>query len=275
MNKNQSTTNNQYFPKQQGAWAMVILPGLIPFFAIKSFNWIAVSLFFASLLIFVAHHNFAQNIKYLRRRAAPNFKQLWFGLTLTLSSIIIGVCAMVQNLPTLWVFGAIAVVLSCVHFLLIYFRKEMTVIGEMVGVAGLTLTSPMIVYSLLNVCNEYLYGLWFFNIVYFSGTIFYVKLKVRLQPNISKSTPLWKRIRIGQQVIIHLLLMIGLVFWMIKGEILPKLSFIAMIPTIIKTIFGVSNIRDRKIFNIRSIGFSELRHAIGFTILIVLSYHIA
>jgi len=262
------------FPKQHGAWAMVILPGLISFFAVWRFNWLAVLLFFAAFLVFIAHYNFSENIKNLRRKKSLNFSQLGLGFGLTIFGICIGIFVMLEKLPTLWIFGVIATVLFVLHFVLIYIRKEMTVFGEMVGVAGLTLTSPMLVYALQNACDERLYGLWFLNIAYFSGTIFFVKLKIRIQPNVKNALTNSQKIKIGQQTIIHLIMTIGFVIWMNWTGILPKIAFITILPMIWKTIVGILKITDKKSLDIRKLGFSELRHAIGFSILVILSFHV-
>ncbi len=262
------------FPKQHGAWAMVILSGLISFFAVWNFNWLAFFLFFAALLVFAAHHNFSQNIKNLRRKKSLDFNQIAFGMLLTIFGVSIGIFVMFRNLPTLWIFGVIAASLFFVHFLLIYFNKEMTLFGEIVGVVGLTLTSPMLIYALLEICDERLYGLWFLNIAYFSSAIFYVKLKVRIQPTAEKSASFWKKINIGWQVLVHLILTISMILWFILADILPDFSLMAIAPMAGKTVEGIFTMQDKKSLDIRKLGFSELRHSIGFAILVILSYQI-
>ena len=59
-------------------------------------------------------------------------------------------------------------------------REEMTAGGELLGIAGLALGAPVMYYVAAGAPGVQMLGLWLLSFLYFGGSVFYVKMKVRI-----------------------------------------------------------------------------------------------
>ena len=74
--------------------------------------------------------------------------------------------------------GGVAALVLLAHLYLSGKRAERRLLGEFLGVFGLTLTAPGAYYVMQGRLDDVGFLLWFWNLLYFTSGIFYVKMRV-------------------------------------------------------------------------------------------------
>lgn len=251
-------------PKEHGAWAVLYAPLIIGAASARRLDveilifWVAVTAFF------LARHPLSRLARL--RAVGPidadkfNYWVRWFVIYL-----VAGLAATVPLLLyyKLWYLlplgGASALVLSA-HLYLSTNRAERRLLGEFLGVAGLTLTAPGAYYVLEGRVDEVALFLWFWNLLYFTSGIFYVKMRVGCFAG--KPDP---HLLLWQCALYHLLLLGLVVAWVWWGWV-SALFLLAFLPIVVRAFAGML-IRHRGL-NLKRIGYME----IGFTVIFVISW---
>jgi hypothetical protein len=153
-------------------------------------------------------------------------------------------------------------------------RAEMSTLGEWTGIAGLALGAPgayLVATGSLDATAVILYLL---NLLYFGGTVFYIKFKVREQPRIARSLTAWRaRLWAGRVTLFYHAMVILVVASLAALGWLPWLAPFAFVPMICKAVRGVLTLPVR--LNIRRLGFIELGLTIGFGLGLLFAYRLS
>ncbi len=223
----------------------------------------------AALSLFLARYPMTWMVKRprLRREAA------WWGWTLVYLLL-----AGALTLPLLlrhgrWglvVIGGLAATLMGAYLAMVVRRAEMTVAGEWLGIAGLTLTAPGAYYAATGLLNATGLLLWLINLLYFGGTVFYIRLKVREQPRRPAPASLAERLRAGQATLVYHLFALALVLWLASFGWVPALAPLAFAPCLAKALRGVIAWSGRP--NMVRLGVTEIVHSLAFGALVLLAY---
>jgi hypothetical protein len=250
-------------PREHGAWAVLYGPFLIGAGSAGRLDaeilifWVAVTAFF------LARHPLSR----LARLGAAgpidadkfSYWMRWFVIYL-----VAGLAATVPLLfyYKLWYLlplgGASALVLLA-HLYLSTKRAERRLLGEFLGVAGLTLTAPGAYYVLQARADDVALFLWFWNLLYFTSGIFYVKMRVGCFARKPDS-----HLLLWQCALYHLLLLCLIVSWVWWGRV-SQLFLLAFLPIVVRAFAGML-VRQRGL-NLKRIGYME----IGFTVIFVIA----
>ncbi len=178
--------------------------------------------------------------------------------------------AMLLLSTRLWILvglGALGFATLVVYLWLAARRAEMTVWGEWIGIAGLALGAPGAYVVAKGALDATAIALYVLNVLYFGGTVLYIKFKVREQPRIVLQPPsLQARLLSGRVSILYHAIVAALVLIFAAMNWLPGLVPIAFILPMCKVIGGVLNKPER--LNIRQLGFIELGFTIAFVFII-------
>lgn len=265
---------NPPLPKEHGSWAMLTIPLLLGLSLAPAWHGAALVLLLAALGFFLVRYPLAVLVK-TRKRAATDKTSLWRWVAIYggLTGLSGGWLVLVQGLWWLAPMGLLGGLLLLFHLWLVLRRQEMSLQGELAGIAGLALGAPMAYYAASGQLDRLAAMLWLINALYFGGTVFYIKLKVRQQPclpapeQVSQRLVKAKGCLAYQMIVLTLLLALAAIQWM------PLLTPLAFVPVTLKMLYGAWQWQDKKSLSLVRLGVVEMLHALAFAGLVVLIFH--
>lgn len=256
--------------REHGTWAMLLVPLLVGL-GIAGRGWGPGILFgLAALSFFLARYPMTLLVKSWGRRRSQTERWTWIAVYLALAIAFAVPLVLHYHRWLLFPLGGLAVLLLTVYLIQVDRRREMTVWGEFLGIAGLTLTAPAVYYVATGVLGITALLLWLINLLYFGGTVFYIKLKVREQP---RQPPPWSRkerlSRGGATLAYHVLAITTVAILSLFGW-LPAAVPVAFAPCLAKAVRGVLAWSGRP--HMLRLGLTEVAHAVAFGTLLLLAY---
>jgi hypothetical protein len=249
-------------PHEHGAWAMLYAPMLIAVAVLGRFELSVVLFLLATTAIFLAHEPLAILVKLNPKR--PSSPQVFRDSKGWLA--IYSTVAMTATLPLLWhyqrwwlaPFGVVLLMLLSAHIYLASQREERTIGGEFLGVISLTLTAPGAYYVLTGQLDSFCLLLWGLNIVYFTSSIFYVKMRVsRFARKKDAAALTWQCA--GYHVFLTAAL--SALLWM---NWITGLTALAFLPIILRTFTAMKEEKGK--LNLKRIGIAETIYTLLFVL---------
>lgn len=266
-------------PHEHGAWAMFIVPLVIGtgvgvaratsnsdaklitemfLFAIVSFGFFLLR--YPLMMLFKA-----------RNAEARQSAILWSAVYGALTSIGGLALVVVTQLGWLVLVGLLGVGWLSIYLWLVARRQEMSVVGEWLGIAGLALAAPGAYLVAARALDTTAIALYFLCVLFFGGTVYYIKFKVREQPRVVKpdasvSTRLFAARAPMFYSIVALAFVAGLVF----VDWIPAFVIVAFGLPLFKTIIGALDRPAR--LNVPRLGITELGYSIAFAIIVLLAF---
>jgi len=160
------------------------------------------------------------------------------------------------------------------HLWLVARRQEMSVIGELAGILGLAMGAPMAYYVTRGQLNGVAAVLGLVNTLYFGGTVFYIKLKVRRQPRQPAPTHLSERLVKARACLTYQTIALTLIILIVTLRQAPLLTPLALVPATVKILWGAWHWQDKESLSLPRLGVIEIFHAVGFTVLVVVAFRL-
>jgi hypothetical protein len=226
-------------------------------------------LLLAALGFFLVRHPLATLVK-TRKRAAADRAWLWGWAAIYggIAAFSGGWLILAQGLWGLAIMGLVGGMLLLFNLWLVSRRQEMSVAGELVGIVGLALGAPMGYYVASGQLDGTAAALWLINALYFGGTVFYVKLKVRQQPRLPAPNRLGERLVKAKACLAYQIVALTLIILLVT----PLLAPLALAPATFKMLYGVWRWQDKKSLNMVRLGVAEIFHALAFAGLVVVIF---
>ncbi len=259
-------------PKEHGSWAMFAIPLGIGAVVAGVWRLELGLLLLAALGFFLMRYPLATLVK-TRKRPSPARKELWRWAVVYAAVAAIPGLALVLVYRLWWLapMGFFGAALVAYNLWLISRRQDMTLRGELPGIVGLAMGAPMAYYAARGVLNETALALWLINALYFGGTIFYVKLKVRQQPKLLPPS-LPDRFRVAKaSLTYHTAALTAVVALTVVG-IVPPLVPVAFLPMLVKAWVGAWQWQDRKSLNLVRLGISEAVFSVTFAAIVIAAF---
>ena len=257
-------------PHEHGAWAMFAAPLLIGIGVAPALNG-AVWLFALTAFgFFLLRYPLAITIKSRApdaRRNALRWSAIYGALTIVAGAALVAV----TRLGSLILLGALGALSLAVYLWLAARRAEMSFAGEWVGIAGLALGAPTAYLVATGTLDATALALYALNLMYFGGTVFYIKFKVREQPRVvalaaGTREKLWAgRVTIGY----HALALMLVALLAIVGRV-PALAAAAFVLPFGKVVAGVMTHPAR--LNLPRLGMIELAITLAFALVVLAAY---
>ncbi len=223
-------------------------------------SWGVVSL---SLLLIAGYSSRLPLLAWLRHKRRDAIPWLaGYSLTVVLAALTILSHPQFQML-------AICLILSGILFgLSLWFasqRLQRTVVGEFIGVAGLTLTAPIAYYSAVGNSIQRAVLLWLLNALFFGSSIFYVKMRLeqhRAERRAGGEHSISYRTHnaVYHAILVILLLLLWRVGW------ISFLAVFAFSPLLMRCWIQLRRVK----LTVRQLGFSELAMSIGYALWLIL-----
>lgn len=273
MRQNKSTRLNIPLPKEHGSWAMFAVPLIIGFAVAAQWQWRSILLIVATLGLFLVRFPIDALIKTRKR---PTADRAWLMRWAIGYGSIAAVCGgwliIGDQLYMLIGIGLIGAALLIYHWWLIEQRKEMSARGELAGIFGLALGAPLAYYVSTGMLNGTALGLWIVNALYFGGTVFYIKLKVRQQPKEPAPDRVSERLVKAKACLSYQSVVLTLVILLVAFHRLPALALLAFVPMTLKVLYGATRWQDRKSLSLPRLGLIEMVHSALFAVLIIVAF---
>jgi hypothetical protein len=148
----------------------------------------------------------------------------------------------------------------------------MSLIGELAGVAGLALGAPMTYYVASDQLDSTAAVLWLINFLYFGGTVFYIKLKVRQQPRLPAPERVSERLVKAKACLAYQTGALTLLLALATLQWAPLLTPLAFVPATFKVVYGAWQWQDKKSLSLVRLGVVEIFHAVAFAGLVILVF---
>ncbi len=260
-------------PKEHGSWAMFAIPLGIGIVVAGVWRFELGLLLVAALGFFLMRYPLATLVK-TRKRPSPERKILWrwAGIYAAIAAAAGTTLVLAYRLWWLAPMGAFGVALVAYNLWLISRRKEMTLRGELPGIVGLAMGAPMAYYVARGVLDETALLLWLINALYFGGTVFYVKLKVRQQPKQSPPPLLPDRFRAAKASLTYHTVALGVAVILTMLSIAPPLTPLAFLPMLLKAWYGAWQWQDRKSLNLVRLGINEAVFSLTFAAIVIAAF---
>jgi YwiC-like protein len=258
-------------PREHGAWAMFAVPLLVGIGASGIWNANLLLLALTVLGFFLMRYPLMLSIKSRApgaRRDAWRWSAIYAALT-----VISGVWLMLAS--RLWLLipvGALGLATLGIYLLLAARRAETSTAGEWLGIAGLALGAPAAYLVATRLLDETALALYLLNVLYFGGTVLYIRFKIREQSRAVKpaariGTRVWAgRVSLGYHAMTLLV-----VVWLAAVGMLPALAAAAFALPMCKVAQGIFTRPAR--LNIPRLGLIELATTATFAFVVLAAYH--
>ena len=266
-------TPKPLLPKEHGAWAMLIVPLLLGVIIAPAWHGRVLVLLAATLGFFLARHPLALLVKTRKRPAADTISLRWWALVYGgIMGLGGGWLVLVEGLWWLALLGLVGGLLLLFHLWLIARRQEMSAIGELTGIFGLALGAPMAYYAASGLLDTTAAMLWLINVLYFGGTVFYIKLKVRQQPREPAPPFLAERLVKAKACLTYQTVALTLLILLVTLRQIPLLTPLALLPATLKMVWGAWQWQDKRSLSLLRLGLIETAHAALFGGLVVVAF---
>jgi hypothetical protein len=147
-------------------------------------------------------------------------------------------------------------------------REDRTVVGEIIAIAGLTLTAPASHYVARGHLDLTALLLWALCSMYFASSVFYVKLRVStLNPRKeAERRESWRLCALYHGFLLASLLLMAF------GGSVSLLVLVAFAPVLIRSFFYLT--RPARRINLRLVGWLEVGYSVVFLVFITLTFRV-
>ncbi len=261
-------------PRQHGAWAMFLIPAIMAASLSGGWNWAALFLIASFILIFLSYEPTVKVVRRWKNKHILNKESLKWVFLFAGSGAITAILVFIMHKQ--WIafsFGGVVAITLIFHLWITVQKQNMSILGELIGVFGLTASAPVIYLFLHGSLDARGWILWLINFLYFAGSIFYVKLKLRLQPKMPEPNLMYK-FKIASPLIIYNLILFIFLWVTIWLRNYTWLFLLAYLPFIFKSIIGIFIWQTKMTLKPIRTGFIELFHAIFFLIINIIAFNI-
>jgi len=257
-------------PRKHGAWSIFFISIFTGTFCSKNFKLIPFFLLFISALSgFLLRENISM---FLKLRKEDERREFILKISVLYSIIILLTFIMLLVFYKYYLLIPISIIALLITLLSFYFslnRKELTVSSEILGIFGLSLLLPAFYYISKGYIDRDGLFLFIFAFLFFTGSVFHVRYLVRNKNILSER--LFIRLKAGRYSLLYHTFFFLIALYLSSKNYLPKYSFIAVLPALLKSYYFVLRKFDKPL-SLKRIGFTELFVSIVFALLLFLSF---
>jgi hypothetical protein len=256
-------------PKEHGAWVMLYVPFVLGVAVAGRVNWQLLLLLLSTTAMFISR----ESLLVCWRARARGRDAAEAGRMLLLYSVL----AAAFGLPLIIAFklfwlipmGLIGAVLLLINGRQATQMEERTMTGEIMAIAGLTMTAPAAYYAASGQWEMTAFWLWLLSMLYMASSVFYIKLRVyRLNPRRqAEQRQAWRSC-----AFYHTFLLVALLA-LIFADGLSLFAFIAFAPALVRTFWGMFKPKTK--VNLMRAGVLEIVYSMIFLICAALNFRAA
>jgi hypothetical protein len=264
------------FPREHGAWGLLLVPivtGAGVAFHHASQIFPLILLLTAALALFWLR----TPLESLLGTSAMRAQTLEESHTLRSAVVLLAGIAAVALAGLLWAgrnvdlwpLGAAVAAAFILQAVLKKLSRRTRMLSEMIGAIGLTAAAPAAYYVIAGEFNSTAWTLWFANLLFAGDQIHYVQLRIhsaKIQGFRAKLAHGW-RFALGQA------LMTAMITLACMARLMPPIASLAFAPLLFRGWFYF--IHEPTQLVVRRLGWSELKHATAFCVLLIATFILA
>ncbi|HXG94570.1 MAG TPA: YwiC-like family protein [Blastocatellia bacterium] len=262
------TRTNFRLPKEHGAWAMLYVPMIVGLLVAAKFPLRAIALAAAATFLFIARESLLVWWRGRSRGQKQESARRAMLIYLALAALFAAPLVLINHLYWLVPAAALSLALLAINAEQAVRREDRTITGEMIAIAGLTMTAPMAYYAARGSWDMTAAWLWALCALYFASSVFYVKLRVyslsARKEELRRQT--WRRC-----AFYHGSLLVGLLLLALTGK-LNLFAIAAFAPIFGRTFWFMT--RPANQINLKRIGLLEIIFSVVFLVFITLTFRI-
>lgn len=263
-----NTRTRLRLPKEHGAWAMLYMPFAVGVLVAGSVSLRLLFLALSVTLVFMARESLLVWWRARSRGHEDRAARRLMVSYLALGALFGAPMVFVYQFYWLAAFGAVTLILLAVNSRQAVRRAERTIGGEVIAIAGLTLTAPAAHYVARGELEATALWLWALCALYFASSVFYVKLRVNtINPRREEARrQFWLRC-----VLYHSFLLAGLLTLALTGS-LNAFALAAFSPVLARSFWHLA--RPVRQVNLRRVGLHEVIYSVVFLIFMTLTFRL-
>jgi YwiC-like protein len=253
-------------PKEHGAWAMLYVPFAVGTLVAWTGSLRLLLLLLSVTFVFVARESLLVWWR-ARDRGREDPEARRFMIIYSLLAALFGAPLLfAYKLYWLAPIAAATLMLLVVNAQQAVRRKDRTISGEMMAIAGLTITAPAAYYVAIGVFGSAALLMWALCALYFTSSVFYVKLRVHtINPRKGDARKQsWWRCALYHSFLLAALLLLAIT------SNLNLFALAAFSPVLIRAFWHLANpVRQ---INLRRVGWLEIIYSVVFLIFMTLTF---
>jgi len=248
-------------PKEHGAWAMLYVSFALGAIVSASPSFRLLLLLFSVTFFFIGREPFLMWYR-ARNRGRQDYeaRRLAIGY-FALAGLASMPLVFFYHLYWLAAVGLATILLLAVNAYQALRHVDRTIGGEIIGIAGLTLTAPAAYYVSRGAFEATALWLWLLCVLYFASSVFYVKLRIN---TINPRREAARKQASWRCVAYHTFLLAALLALMLSGS-LNLFALAAFSPVILRSFWQLASPVQQ--VNLRRLGWLEVIYSIVFLIL--------
>lgn len=255
-------------PREHGAWAMLYVPFAVA--ALVAWTWsVRLLLLLVSVtFVFIARESLLAWWR-SRNRGREDFQARRFMIGYLLLAALFGM-PIVAGYKLYWLvpIAVATAALLVINAQQAVRREDRTISGEIMAIAGLTLTAPAAYYVSLGAFDRTALWLWALCAFYFASSIFYIKLRVHTL-NARKEgarRQAWRRCALYHSILLGSLLLLTIT------DSLSLSALAAFSPVLLRSFWHLA--KPVRQVNLRRVGWLEIIYSVVFLIFTTLTFHV-
>ncbi|MDW7680496.1 MAG: YwiC-like family protein [bacterium] len=262
-----------YIPKEHGSWAILLIPYFIGVAITGDISSRTALGLIGILMLFFIRQPLLLILKN-RNNYKMNHRALWLNFLIPLMAGLGIFFWLMLNyqLWQLWLIGCIGLMLFSLYIYLFLQRKERSIPGELVGIFLLSLSSTVAVALAQGKLTSQALLLWLVNALYFSSSVFYIKMKLAARNQYRKDSADKKDLSMIKNCLAYLAILMIIVVILIFADWLPGLIILAFVPMIVHTLWHIL-VRNTEVKIMRE-GWIQVGLSIIYAFMVVISYQI-
>jgi hypothetical protein len=255
-------------PKEHGAWAMLYVPFIVGTLVAGEISIGVWMLALSVSCVFIARESLLAWWR-ARDRKQDQREPLKYLLTyLGLASLFGAPLVFIHHLFWLLLFGLAALILLSLNARQAMHREDRRISGEMIAIAGLTLTGPASYYVSRGAFDIIALWIWALSAAYFTSSVFYVKLRVY---SLNQRKEQLRRQTWWRCALYHGFLAGSLILLALTGS-LNLFILAAFSPVLIRSFWQLARPANR--INLRRVGVLEIIYSLVFLVFITLTFRL-
>lgn len=255
-------------PKEHGAWAVLLVPMLTVSLAVGRFTVDGLLLAVSALAAFMSYvpvHTLLRHALAVRQSGEKvRQAQVWAAVYCTIALACIAPLLMQSPWPLLLV-GGLGLSGFFGNFFLTL-KQPKTIPGDVLAVLGLTMGAPATYHVLTGVVDVFMLTLWLLNFLFFSGTVFYVHMKMRAAAVKREGLGCREKLSFGCLNLVYQLGVLAVVAALAVGGIVTPYILCAFLPMSLHALYGTWSLSSRVRF--KRLGVLLLGHSAAFAVLL-------
>ena len=256
-------------PREHGAWAMLCVPLVTGVLVAWSFPLRVLLFGISATLLFIARESSASWWRSHRRGERRTEALERVIIYLGLGGLLIAPLLFIDRLYLLVPLGLAALLLLAINAEQASKRVDRTIFGEVLAIAGLTMTAPAAHYVALGEWHPVAFWLWLLSALYFVSSVFYVRLRVNL---INSRRQAERKIAWRRCASYHAFLLLSL-FLLTASDRLSLFALAAFAPALTRASWSL--IKPIGQLNLKRLGMLEIVYSVVFLIFITLTFRVA